>query len=201
LPILILVICLAVSVLLLLLVIVVCVVRKKSKDASPESGESQRPFHLGEPQAKLQQQQQQLLPPYPGQVAVNMFHKPLPPTPFSAQKWATGTVYPKLPVSADSGYAEHEHSKDMDLSGNQYEVPYAHLLPAGSSSGSSSSGGSSASGNNNRALKSSCCFSSAAPVHLDGAMTSRSGPCSGYSGDRLPYHEKPRKYFSDYDSQ
>jgi len=199
LPVLILVICLAISVFLLLIVIVVCVVKKKNKESqrsAPDSPESQRPFNLPDQQAHLLQQQQ-LLQQYPGK----MFHKPLPPTPFVAQKW-TSSVYPKVPgqpLSTDSGlFTEHDSSKEMDVTGNQYEVPYAHLLPVGSTTSSNSS----ASSNNNRFLRSSCCFTSSGPNQVDGAMTSRSGPGSGFSSEQLSYnHDQRRKYFSDYDSQ
>ena len=201
LPVLILVICLAVSVLLLLIVIVVCVIRKRNKESqnsAPSSPESQRPFSLPDQQTQLLQQQQHLLQQYP----TKMFHKPLPPTPFVAQKW-TSSVYPKVPgqpLSTDSGlFTEHDSSKETDAPGNQYEVPYAHLLPVGSTTSSNSSASSSS---NNRFLRSSCCFTSNGPNQVDGAMTSRSGPGSGFSSEHLSYnHDKRRKYFSDYDSQ
>jgi len=213
LPVLILVICLSVSVFVLLVVIVVCVVRKKNKGLSastPSSPRQHRPAfdviadhqsHLLHQHQQQLQQQKQLLQHYPGK----SFPKPLPPTPFVAQKW-TSSVFPKVPgqplSTTDSGlFTEYDISKDVDVAGNQYEVPYAHLLPPGgatSSSSSSSSTSSSSSGSNNGFLRSSCCFSGNVPDSA-GAATLSSG--SGYSGDHLPYRDQRKKYFSECDSQ
>ena len=209
LPVLILVICLAVSVFLLLLVIVVCVLKKKrkeSEDSAPSSPEAQRPFILGDHQQQLLQQQQQLLQQHQGG---KHLHKPLPPTPFMQHQW-TNSVYPKMsnpPLVVLT--SDHDNSKEFDSVGNQYEVPYAHLLPVGSTTSSNSNTTATTTNNNNRRhfLRSSDCLSSSAGTHpyFEGAMTSRSGPISGFSSDHPSYALKQQQqhlqYFSDYDSQ
>lgn len=206
----ILVICLAVSVFILLLVIVVCVLKKKKKesqDSIPNSPETQRPFILGDQQQQLlqQQQQQQMLQQQQGK----LLHKPLPPTPFMPHQW-TNSVYPKMSnqplvvVTTDSGFTEHDNSKEFESSGNQYEVPYAHLLPVGSSTGSNSTTTSNNNNNRRHFLRSSDCVNSASHPFFDGGMTSRSGPISGFSSEHPTYALKQHQhlqYFSDYDSQ
>ena len=216
-PVLILVICLSVSVFLLLVVIVVCVVKKKNKGLSSSAPNSPRqhraPFdviadhqsHLLLQHQQQLQQQKQLLQHYPGKG----FQKPLPPTPFVAQKW-TSSVFPKVPgqplSTTDSGlFTEYDITKDIDIAGNQYEVPYAHLLSTGgaTSKSSTSSSTSSSGSSNSRFLRSSCCFTGSVPDAAGAAATlsSRSGSGSGFSSDHLPYHDQRKKYFSECDSQ
>ena len=54
-----------------------------------------------------------------------LLNKPLPPTPMTLAQWSSA-IHPQTSpkYSADSGFNDHDNSKEL----NQYEVPYAHLL-------------------------------------------------------------------------
>ncbi len=178
-------------------------IRKKWKETDESTAgtpDVQRPFMVGDHHLVHQQQQQQLLA-----------QKPLPPTPFMQSQWTTAKVYPKMVggnlAPTESSYADCENSKDFDSVTNQYEVPYAHLLPLNSTSSSTNSAGSCGSVpllKPRQFIRSTDCISSSGNAYYDPKISSQSGPITVFSSDHPSYSMKHNKHFhyhSDYDSQ
>ena len=126
--ILIIVIVLAVIVFLLLVSILCCVCLKKHHQCSKDS-------HLAETQSSTggcSDVERPFMPQRAPQLLMSgnnnkmgLVNKPLPPTPMTLAQWSNA-IHPQTSpkYSADSGFTEHDHTKEL----NQYEVPYAHLL-------------------------------------------------------------------------
>ena len=111
---------LSVIVFVLLVVILTCVCLKRTQnkdhsDVQSSTGASdvERPF--------MPQTNPQLIMKNNNK----MLNKPLPPTPMTLAQWSSA-IHPQTSpkYSADSGFNDHDNSKEL----NQYEVPYAHLL-------------------------------------------------------------------------
>ena len=127
---LILVICFSVMVFILLLVIIIYIIRKKSKTGSPISPESpdiQRPF-MSQPTTTLMSKN----------INNNKFGQPLPLPPNTTDigLWKNvKSIYPtgelqQQQMATDSGFdASIGMERGSSIGGNQYEVPYSHLLP------------------------------------------------------------------------
>lgn len=124
------VICLSVTVGILLIMILSCVVLKKHRKEPSESASNpdvERPFMEPNNHQNFQSNGPIFVAPNN-----NKANKPLPPTPLILGQW-THSIHPKY-AATDSGFADHEISKEFETGVNQYEVPYAHLLQSNSNS-------------------------------------------------------------------